>query len=240
MVNNFKHLHIFLSASRMAQSLVIKYMGHKRIKLLRFARLPDFDFVFDEKRNFSADLIQEKAAGRSIIFELGCGKGDYTLGLSKLFPEKFFVGMDVKGERIWVGASKVQEEGRQNVAFVRGRIERILESFPKNFVDEIWITFPDPFPRIKQAKHRLTSPLFLERYKNIIKRGAILHLKTDDQALFEYTLETVQASAGTVQRAIANIYQEGAVEDILGIQTDFELKHLHKGRKIYYISFCLN
>ena len=156
----------------MAQSLLMGNMGHKRIKLLRFAKLPDFDFVFDEKRNFSADCIQEKAQGRPIVLELGCGKGDYTLGLSKLFPEKFFVGMDVKGERIWVGASKVQEERRQNVAFVRGRIERILESFPKNFVDEIWITFPDPFPRIKQAKHRLTSALFLERYKNIIKKGA--------------------------------------------------------------------
>lgn len=215
-------------------------MGHKRIKLLRFAKLPEFDFVFDEKRNFSADLIQEKAAGRPIIFELGCGKGDYTLGLSKLFPEKFFVGMDVKGERIWVGASKVQERQEQNVAFVRGRIERILESFPENFVDEIWITFPDPFPRDKQAKHRLTSPVFLDRYKKIVKPGAVLHLKTDDQALFEYTLESVEACAGRVKRAIANIYQEEVVEDILRIQTDFEQKHLHKGRKIYYISFCLN
>lgn len=214
-------------------------MGHKRIKLLRFAKLPDFDFVFDEKRNFSADVVREKAAGRPIIFELGCGKGDYTLGLSQLFPEKFFVGMDVKGERIWVGASKVQEREQQNVAFVRGRIERILESFPKNFVDEIWITFPDPFPRDKQAKHRLTSPLFLERYKSIIKPGALIHLKTDDQALFEYTLESVEACAGTVQRAIANIYQEGVVEDILRIQTDFERKHIAKGRKIYYLLFSV-
>ncbi|OGH66521.1 MAG: tRNA (guanosine(46)-N7)-methyltransferase TrmB [Candidatus Magasanikbacteria bacterium RIFCSPHIGHO2_02_FULL_41_13] len=215
-------------------------MGHKRVKLLRFAKLPDFDFVFDEKQNFSAETLKEKAAGRSVVFELACGKGDYTLGLSKLFPKNFFVGMDVKGERIWVGASKAQEHGRDNIAFVRGRIERILESIEKNFVDEIWITFPDPFPRLKQAKHRLTSPVFLERYKKILKPGGTLHLKTDDQSLFEYTLEAVQACGGTVQRAIANIYQEGMVEDILRIQTDFEQKHLQKGRKIYYISFCLN
>ncbi len=215
-------------------------MGHKRIKLLRFAQLPDFDFVFDEKRNFSADLIQEKAAGRPIIFELGCGKGDYTLGLSALFAEKFFVGMDVKGERIWVGASKVQERQQKNVAFVRGRIERVVESFPENFVDEIWITFPDPFPRDKQAKHRLTSPLFLERYKKIIKSRGMVHLKTDDQALFEYTLDTIEKCGGKVFKALANIYQEQNLDPVLQIQTDFERKHLQKGRKIYYVSFSLN
>ncbi len=215
-------------------------MGHKRIKLLRFAKLPDFDFVFDEKRNFSLELLREKIAGRPVVFELGCGKGDYTLGLAALFPEKFFVGMDVKGERIWVGASKAQEEKQNNIAFVRGRIERILESIPENFVDEIWITFPDPFPREKQAKHRLTSPVFLDRYKKIVKPGAVLHLKTDDQALFEYTLDMVQSQGGRIQKALANIYQEETIDATLQIQTDFENKHLKKGRKIYYLSFSWN
>lgn len=212
-------------------------MGHKRVKRIRFAKLPDFDFVFDEKKKFSSNLLREKAAGRPIIFELGCGKGDYTLGLSKLFPKKFFTGMDVKGERIWVGASKSQEEKRDNIAFVRGRIEKILEFIPENFVDEIWITFPDPFPRLKQAKHRLSSSVFLERYKKIIKPGAVLHLKTDDQALFEYTLDTLEAAGGKVIQAMANIYQDTSLDAILQIQTDFEKKHLAKGRKIYYIQW---
>ena len=183
----------------MAQSLFFRHMGSKRIKLVRFAKLPDFDFVFDEKRDFSADMITKRSGDMPILLELGCGKGDYTLGLSALFPEKFFVGMDVKGERIWVGASKTQEQKRNNIAFVRGRIERILESIPENFVDEIWITFPDTFPRLKQAKHRLTSPIFLDLYKKILVPGGRIHLKTDDQALFEYTLEAVQAHGGRIQ-----------------------------------------
>ncbi len=230
-----ENLHIFCPTSRMAE----KYMSHKRVKLVRFAKLPAFDFVFDEKRNLSVEKLREKIAGRSVIFELGCGKGDYTLGLATLFPETYCIGMDVKGERIWVGADRVHREKRDNVAFVRGRIEQILESIPENFVDEIWVTFPDPFPRSKQAKHRLTSPFFLERYKKILKPGGIVHLKTDDQALFEYTIDTVEKCGGKVLNALANIYQEKNLEPVLLIQTDFERKHLAKGRKIYYVKFCL-
>lgn len=233
-------MHIFLSTSRMAQSLFFRHMGSKRIKLVRFAKLPEFDFVFDEKRDFSAQMIKNKSGDMPIILELGCGKGDYTLGLAALFPEKFFVGMDVKGERIWVGASKTQEQKRTNIAFVRGRIERLLESFPKSMIHEIWITFPDPFPRIKQAKHRLTSAIFLELYKKILVPGGRIHLKTDDQALFEYTLDEVQAHGGRIQKALANIYQEENIDATLQIQTDFERKHLKKGRKIYYLSFSWN
>ncbi len=229
-------MHIFCGASRMGQN---KTMGHKRIKLIRFAKLPEFDFVFDEKRDFSADVLKGKAAARPILFELGCGKGDYTFGLAQLFPEKFFVGMDVKGERIWVGASRTQAADQDNIAFVRGRIEKILESIPENFVDEIWITFPDPFPRLKQAKHRLTSSVFLERYKKILKPAAVVHLKTDDPHLFEYTIETVEAFGGKIIQALANIYQETNLDPVLTIQTDFEKKHLAKGRKIYYLRFSL-
>lgn len=214
-------------------------MGQKRVKLVRFAKLPDFDFVFDEKRNFSVEMLREKIAGRDLVFEVGCGKGDYTLGLSALSPEKCFVGMDVKGERIWVGADRAVREKRSNVAFVRGRVERILESIPENFVDEIWVTFPDPFSREKQAKHRLTSPLFLERYKKILKKGGVVHLKTDDQPLFEYSIDTVEKCGGKVITAMANIYQESNIDPVLQIQTDFERKHLVKGRKIYYVRFTL-
>ncbi len=217
----------------------ILFMGHKRIKLLRFAKLPDFDFVFDEKRNFSLEMLGEKIAGRPVVFEVGCGKGDYTLGLASLFPEKCFVGMDVKGERIWVGADRAVREKRDNVAFVRGRVENTLESISENFADEIWVTFPDPFPREKQAKHRLTSPLFLEHYKRILKNRGIVHLKTDDQPLFEYTIDTVEKCGGRVMVAMANIYQESNLDPVLQIQTDFEKKHLAKGRKIYYVKFSL-
>lgn len=214
-------------------------MGQKRVKLLRFAKLPDFDFVFDEKRNFSVEMLREKIAGRDLVFEVGCGKGDYTLGLAALFPEKCFVGMDVKGERIWVGADRAVYEKRENVAFIRGRVERILESIPENFASEIWVTFPDPFPREKQAKHRLTSPLFLERYKKILEKGGVVHLKTDDQPLFEYTIDTVEKCGGRVIEAVANIYQDSDLDPVLQIQTDFERKHLAKGRKIYYVKFQL-
>lgn len=119
-----------------------------------------------------------------IVLELGCGKGEYSVGLAKEFPEKNFIGLDIKGNRIWKGAKEAFESSMKNVVFVRTRIDFITSIFEENEVDEIWITFPDPQPKDRQERKRLTSPLFTERYKKILKSNGIIHLKTDHEGFF--------------------------------------------------------
>lgn len=210
-------------------------MSHRRRKNIRIAELPSYpnvSFLVREQKEF---IVPFFAAHTPLILELGCGKGKYTVALAEQNREKNFIGVDVKGERLWVGAKESQEKHLSNVAFVRGRVQYFLQFLSPKSVSEIWITFPDPFPRDKQAKHRLTSPIFLEMYKKILVSKGKVHLKTDDKNLFDYSLETFIEAGGKIVEKVEDIYGSGQMSPVLNIQTDFEKKHLTQGKKIYYV-----
>ncbi|MEC5173212.1 MULTISPECIES: tRNA (guanosine(46)-N7)-methyltransferase TrmB [Chryseobacterium] len=179
-----------------------------------------------------------------IVLELGCGKGEYTVGLAKAFPEKNFIGIDVKGARFWFGAKEAHENGMQNVAFLRTQIELVDYFFAENEVDEIWITFPDPQIKYKRTKHRLTHPDFLNRYKKFLKPGGIIHLKTDSEFLHGYTLGFLQGAGYEIITAHHDIY--GAPEydpgtlHLRDIRTYYEELFSAKGKTITYIKFKIN
>ena len=184
-----------------------------------------------------------------ITLELGCGKGEYTLALARLYPERNFIGIDYQSERLWVGAKAALAEQLPNVAWLRIRTEAIDNHFASGEVGEIWITFPDPYPRKKQAKHRLTSPAFLAVYKQILVPAGMVHVKTDDEQLFRYTRETVQASGGKVEEEIVDVHGQRAPSrrsvgtprsHIGAIQTTFEKRHIAAGKKILYLSFSFD
>ncbi len=178
---------------------------------------------------------------RPIVLELGCGKGEYTLALARLHEDMNFLGMDIKGARLWRGARTALEEQRSNVAFVRGRIEFIESFFGPEEISEIWITFPDPQP--KRENKRLTSPVFLNKYKDFLKPGAVIHLKTDSRELFDYTKEVVeQREDMRILEAIPDIYGSGEVpaREILSIRTYYESHFLAQGKAITYLKFALD
>ncbi len=174
---------------------------------------------------------------QSISLELACGGGEYTLGLARMHPQRNFIGVDVKGARIWKGARVAVAEELNNAAFLRCRIERITSFFDKDEVKEIWITFPDPF--LKKPRRRLTSPLFLNRYREILPKGGLIHLKTDDPTLYEYTLETLEAEKIPVLYHDDDIYAKELPMPELSIQTFYEAMHLENKKTIKYVRFAL-
>lgn len=192
---------------------------------------------FELKGRWREDFFKNQ---NPIVLELACGKGEYTVGLAKRFPEKNFIGMDIKGARMWKGCKKSNEAGMSNVAFIRTQIEQIRYFFGEKEVDEIWITFPDPHLRKSRAKKRLTSPQFLQRFKPLMKDDGIIHLKTDDDTLFEFTKEVVQDYNHTVHQIFGDVYGEEVPGPLTEIQTFYEQMWLEEGKKIKYISFTLN
>ncbi|MFT5167317.1 MAG: tRNA (guanine-N7-)-methyltransferase [Saprospiraceae bacterium] len=175
-----------------------------------------------------------------LVLELACGKGDYTLGLAERFPDKNFIGIDVKGNRIWKGASTALENKLDNAAFFRSRIEQIALFFEKEEVSEIWITFPDPFLREGKSNRRLTSPFFINHYRKILKPGGIINLKTDSPVLYEFTLETISADpkCGLLYHE-NDIYSKPLFCPELEIKTFYEKMHLEDGRLIKYVKFTI-
>ncbi len=174
-----------------------------------------------------------------IVLELACGKGDYAVALAEKYPDKNFIGVDIKGNRIWVGGAKALEKDLKNVLFLRTYIDKIEHFFEPNSISEIWITFPDPYLKKSKARKRLTSPLFLERYKKILKKDGIVQLKTDSNELFEYTIEGLDEKKITPIKVVQNVYKEDHGMDQLFIQTYYEKMHLEDGRSIKYVSFRL-
>lgn len=175
-----------------------------------------------------------------IVLELGCGKGEYTVGLAGIFPDKNFIGIDIKGARIWRGAKTALEQNMSNVAFIRTRIEHITSFFRNNEVDEIWITFPDPQPRAVKAKKRLSSSRFLGYYSQFLKPGGIIHLKTDNLPLHCYTKALVKQNNLEVLLETEDLYREVADDPILGIKTFYEQQFLEQGMPITYLKFRLS
>ncbi|HLP52487.1 MAG TPA: tRNA (guanosine(46)-N7)-methyltransferase TrmB [Chitinophagales bacterium] len=174
-----------------------------------------------------------------IVLELACGKGDYALALARKYPHKNFIGIDSKGARLFTGSKTALDEGLSNVVFVRMKIENILNFFAAGEVDEIWITFPDPFPKLGDAKRRLSAPKFLERYKQVSKPGAILNFKTDDLPLHLFTEEMAREFSPEVIYCKQDIYSGPLDFEELEIKTYYEKKHLAIGRTINYIRFRL-
>ena len=174
-----------------------------------------------------------------IVLELGCGKGEYTVALARKYPERNYIGIDRKGARMWRGCKTSVEEELTNVAFIRTRIDLILNFFDKNEINEIWITFPDPQPRMKQVKKRLTSPRFIERYKQILTPEGIIHLKTDNTELYDFTLSTIKKDGHHLLFQANDLYNSGFEGDAPEVQTFYENMFLKKGDSIKYIQFRL-
>ncbi|MCL2738420.1 MAG: tRNA (guanosine(46)-N7)-methyltransferase TrmB [Bacteroidales bacterium] len=202
---------------------------------------PDFEEVFAKDWHLKGRWNRE-VFGRTapICLELGCGKGEYTLALAQKYPERHFIGIDIKGARLWRGAKTATELSLSNVAFIRTRIECIASLFAPNEIHEIWITFPDP--QIQKERKRLTHPMFLERYRKFLRPHAAIHLKTDSRLLYDYSLHLVMESGYPVLHADPDIYGSGLVRqiDILGVQTFYEKQYLAQGKPITYLSFRLN
>ncbi len=218
-------------------------------KLARFAENKTLPNVFQPTREEALNNYPLKGKWRSevfknhnpIVLELGCGKGEYSVGLAKSFPDKNFIGIDIKGARFWFGAKEAVEKKLNNVAFLRTQIELVDCFFDHDEVDEIWITFPDPQIKYRRTKHRMTHPDFLERYKKILKKDGIVHLKTDSEFLHGYTLGLLQGQDHEIISAHHDIY--GAPEYEPGtpllreIKTYYEGLFSAKGKTITYIKF---
>lgn len=175
-----------------------------------------------------------------LVLELGCGKGEYTLGLAQKYPDKNFLGVDIKGARMWKGAKNSLDAGMSNVGFLRTRIEFITSFFAPGEVSEIWLTFPDPQLKRRRNKKRLTAPRFLNAYRQLIISGGLIHLKTDNQPLYTYTLELIQHNGIKPLLATDDLYGSSLVDDILSIRTFYETRFLEKGLPIHYLRFSLD
>ena len=216
-------------------------------KLARWTELTSFDNVIqpeigevsDRDHPIKGKWNQEIFKNNNpIVLELGCGKGEYTVGLAKNFPDNNFIGIDIKGARMWRGAKTANEQNLQNVAFVRTRIEFINSFFSADEVDEIWITFPDPHPGGRNSNKRLTSPWFLNSYRLFLKDKGIIHLKTDSKELYEFTNKVLSYNNQGIIISTNDLYAEKA-DTILSIRTHYEKIFLEAGLKINYLSFRL-
>ncbi len=223
-------------------------MGSKN-KLKRFNENETFDNVVQPTRDDMVNgVFPHKGKWRDffgnenpIVLELGCGKGEYTVGLASRFSDKNFIGIDIKGARFWRGAKEALQSGIGNAAFLRTQIELVEYAFAEAEVDEIWITFPDPQIKYKRTKHRMTNASFLERYKKILKPGGLMHLKTDSEFMHGYTLGLLHGLGHEVLYANHNIYRnEGAPAEVTGIQTFYESQYLEVNKPITYIRFRIN
>jgi len=173
-----------------------------------------------------------------LVLELGCGKGEYTIGMAKQNKNKNFIGIDIKGARFWRGAKTAIEDNVSNAAFLRTQIELIDGLFAPDEVSEIWITFPDPQIKYKRTKHRLTNEVFLDKYKLILKADGTVNLKTDSEFMHGYTLGLLHGKGHEVLYANHDIYKnEGSPKEVLEIQTFYEKQYLDKGKPITYIKF---
>ena len=178
------------------------------------------------------------ANDQPLVVELACGRGEFTLGLGRQYPNQNFIGVDIKGSRIWKGSSTATAEGIPNVAFLRTQIQQLQDFFTPGEISELWITFPDPFPRDGDEKRRLTSPKFLEMYKRLVKAGGIVHFKTDNTGLYEYTESVLSARPECqIRNNTSDFYGSELRDAHYGIKTRYEKIFSDKGEKIKYIQF---
>ncbi len=206
-------------------------------KLKRFAEFSSFPNTFEESSAMQGKWSDFFENSRPIVLELACGKGEYTLGLAELRPEANYIGVDIKGNRMWRGALSAIDKGLHNVAFLRAQISHIESQFDPGEVSEIWITFADPHLRKGKAKKRLTHPVFLQKFKNIGQTDLRVHLKTDSAELYEFTKEVIHQLNLKVWHDIPDVYADKSRTDLIQIQTFYEKKWLLEGKKIMFLSF---
>jgi tRNA (guanine-N7-)-methyltransferase len=216
-------------------------------KLAKFKELNSFEHVvqvpfnsvkesdFELKGNWNNTFFGNK---NPVILELGCGKGEYTVELAEKFAEKNFIGVDIKGARMWKGAKTALSKGLKNVAFLRTNIEIINHFFAPGEVDEIWLTFPDP--QMKKTNKRLTSTTFIEKYRNFLKKDGIINLKTDSNFQYNYTREVALLNGFTILADTGNLYESDLLNETLQIKTFYEKQWLSRGITIKYLAFKLN
>jgi len=213
-----------------------------KIKEKRMEEVRTFENTFDwhdynsknpfPKGSWNADIFKNE---NPIVLELACGKGEYSTGLGKLYPDKNFVGFDLKGNRLWVGAQRALDQELENVRFFRAYIDHLDQFFEKEEVSDIWIIFPDP--QLKKDRKKLTSPKFLKLYRPLLKSGATINLKTDSQELYEFTKEVIEEQNLQLLRDIKDVHKECQEDPELSIKTYYEKMHLEKGKLIKFISF---
>lgn len=177
---------------------------------------------------------------KSLTLELACGRGEYAVGLARMFPDQNFMGLDIKGNRIWKGASIANKESIKNVAFLRTQIEQVAHYFSTDEVADIWITFPDPQLRLSKAKKRLTHPQFLRLYQQFLKPGGSVHLKTDSPNLYQFTMAVIQLFDLTLVNHSENIYAEQSIDPRCAIQTYYEGLNIAGSNRIHYIEFKID
>lgn len=212
-------------------------------KLRKFAEINTFPNVYqlDEGKAIKGKWAEAHFKNNNpVVLELACGKGEYAVGLAKFFPEKNFIGIDLKGNRIWRGAKTGVEEQIPNLAFLRIQIEDLLDYFDEKEIDEIWITFADPQPQISRERKRLTSPNFLAKYKPLLRDGGKINLKTDNDGLYVYTKEKVAELGLLTHKDTDHLYQSDLVDEVLSIKTHYERIYLKKDKNINYIQFSFN
>ena len=217
-------------------------------KLARWTELGSYDNVIQPeigevagkdhpiKGRWNQELFKNK---NPIVLELGCGKGEYTVGLANSFPDNNYIGIDIKGARMWRGAKTAYEQNLPNVAFLRTRIEFINSFFSADEIDEIWITFPDPHPGGRNSNKRLTSPWFLNSYRHFLKDKGLIHLKTDNKEFYEFTIKVLSYNNLETILSTNDLYSE-KIENILSIRTHYEKIFLDAGLKINYLTFRLD
>lgn len=215
-------------------------------KLQKFADMASYPHVFEYPFSVAENVPFEMKGkwnkeffknDNPIIIELGCGRGEYTVGLGRMFPDKNFIGVDIKGSRMWSGATDSLNEGLANVAFLRTNIEIIDRFFGEGEVNEIWLTFSDP--QMKKATKRLTSTYFMNRYRKFLKPDGIIHVKTDSNFMFTYTKYMIEENKLPALFVTEDLYHSDLIDDILGIQTYYEQQWLDRGLSIKYIKFAL-
>mgnify|MGYP001158819849 CR=1 FL=1 len=213
-------------------------MGQK--KLIRFAEIATFPNVFQYPKDKKGKWGENFGNEHPLTLELACGKGEYAVGLGTLYPDRNFIGIDLKGNRIWVGAKKALQEKRTNIAFIRSQIDKITDYFNPGEVQEIWITFPDPQLRISRAKKRLTHPRFLRLYQQILSPGGYIHLKTDSPALYAFTKKVIDMYGLNLIEDISDLaISPAANRPELAIKTHYEGLDIAGSQKIHYLCFRL-
>ena len=215
----------------------------KMNKLAKFAEIGTFSNVFQHTEDMNKDMKGKWQEvfdePRPLVLELACGKGEYTTGLARMFPDRNYMGLDIKGNRMWKGAKAALDEGLSNVAFLRCQINLVEAYFEKGEVSEIWITFPDPQHREGKAKHRLVHPRFLEMYRSVSKTPLVINLKTDSTRFYNYTKEVIAEKKLEVLMDSDDVYQWKDRPAELDIKTFYENMWLKEGKKIKYLRFVL-
>ncbi len=207
-------------------------------KLLRFAQLSSFSNTLEHPEGMAGKWSNYFKQQHPIILELACGRGEYTVALSRMHPQNNYIGVDVKGNRMYLGAKQALEENLHNAAFLRTQIERIDEFFAPEEVNEIWITFPDPQLRTSKAKKRLTHPRFLRKYRQILKQNGLIHLKTDSPHLYHFTLRVIDKYGLQLHAGNSDVYANAHAAE-LAIKTHYERLDIAGTNKIYYLAFSL-